>query len=331
MSSYTVNPAWRVLLCDLKVNPTNVLRRAGLPDDLFAREKSALTTDQYFALWRAIEAESGDPTLPLTIGAGISVESFDPPVFAAMCSVDLNTALGRIAHYKRLVMPMRLQVDVGDRATTLGLEWLETVNEPPPNLVATELVFFVQLARIATRAEIKPLEVCATTPMAPSADYESYFGVKVKRGDMSTLTFRATDARLPFLTANEKMWEFFEPDLRRQLSELEAAATTTDRARAALLELLPAGGASMREVARKLGTSTRTLQRKLKQEGISFQGLLNSTREELAKYYLRSSAMSGAEISFLLGYDDPNSFFRAFHSWTGTTPEQARGALLAGA
>ncbi len=45
---------------------------------------------------------------------------------------------------------------------------------------------------------------------------------------------------------------------------------------------------------------------------------------------LKTPTLSGTEISFLLGYDDPNSFFRAFHSWTGTTPEQARGALLAG-
>ena len=84
----------------------------------------------------------------------------------------------------------------------------------------------------------------------------------------------------------------------------------------------------MGEVARKLGTSTRTLQRRLKQEGKGFQEILARTREELARHYLKSSNLSGSEISFLLGYDDPNSFFRAFQSWTGTTPEQARGRLL---
>jgi len=51
-------------------------------------------------------------------------------------------------------------------------------------------------------------------------------------------------------------------------------------------------------------------------------------RESLAKYYLTTSAMTGAEISFLLGFEDPNSFFRAFHTWTGQTPRSMREATL---
>ena len=58
--------------------------------------------------------------------------------------------------------------------------------------------------------------------------------------------------------------------------------------------------------------------------GVTFQGVLNTTREELARHYLRTTSMSGAEISFLLGFADPTSFARAFREWTGTTPEQAR-------
>ncbi|MDJ0763663.1 MAG: AraC family transcriptional regulator [Myxococcota bacterium] len=47
-------------------------------------------------------------------------------------------------------------------------------------------------------------------------------------------------------------------------------------------------------------------------------------RQQLAVHHLKSSQMSGAEISFLLGFDDPNSFFRAFRAWTGETPDQVR-------
>jgi AraC-like DNA-binding protein len=81
-------------------------------------------------------------------------------------------------------------------------------------------------------------------------------------------------------------------------------------------------------VAAKLGASTRTLQRRLKQEGHTFQFLLNRTRSQLAKHYLKTSRMTGAEISFLRGFEEPNSFFGAFHDWTGETPEQARSAML---
>ena len=124
------------------------------------------------------------------------------------------------------------------------------------------------------------------------------------------------------------MWTFFETELNKRLSDLTESATNEDRVRSALLELLPSGEGSIDAVASKLGTSSRTLQRRLGMEGLRFQTVLEVTREALAKHYLRTSALSGAEISFLLGFKDPNSFFRAFNAWTGTTPERARLSLL---
>ena len=69
----------------------------------------------------------------------------------------------------------------------------------------------------------------------------------------------------------------------------------------------------------------------LEDEGTSFQQVLDATREGLARYYLGATGMAGAEISFLLGFEDPNSFIRAFHDWTGTTPERLRSQLRADA
>lgn len=326
VNTFTINPGWRLLLSDLGIRPVNVLRRAGLPDDVFGRTKATLSTDEYFRLWRSIEDEAADPELPLRIGAAISVEAFDPLIFAALCSPDLNMALKRIAHYKKLVCPMILHINVGDTSTSLELEWTNPPVEPPVSLVATELVFFVQLGRIATRSRLCPLDVRAPHPPEPKDAYTDYFGVEAQSGPSPLMTFKAEDAARPFLTANEKMWQFFEPDLQKQLSELDGFATTAERVCAALLELLPGGVASMSAVSRKLGTSSRTLQRRLQQEGATFQGLLNKTRENLAKNYLKTSNLSGVEISFLLGFEDSNSFFRAFHAWTGETPEQARSA-----
>ena len=97
-----------------------------------------------------------------------------------------------------------------------------------------------------------------------------------------------------------------------------------DRVHSCLLELLPTGESSIENIAKKLGVSKRTLQRRLKGESTSFKDVLNQTRKKLARYYLKNSNISGGEISFLLGFDDPNSFFRAFQTWTGTTPESFR-------
>ena len=326
--TYFVSPGWKVLLHDLGLNPRAVLRRADLPGDLFVRDKSALSQEQYFRLWQGIDEEADDPSLPLRIAGAVSVEAFDPPIFAALCCQDLNAALARVAHYKRLIAPMALHVDVSDDATTLELEWLDLTTVPPVSLVLTELVFFVQLARIATRVRVCPLE--ASSPSLPKQrrEYTEFLGVPVRQGDRIRLRFASADAARPFLSANETMWAFFETELNRRLSDLTGSATSEDRVHAALLELLPSGEGSIDAVAKKLGTSSRTLQRRLRTEGLGFQTVLDDTRETLAKHYLRTSALSGAEISFLLGFEDPNSFFRAFNAWTGTTPARARRNLF---
>jgi len=330
VGTYTIDHSWRLILAGLGLRPADVLRRAGLPGDLLNRERATLTQGEYFRLWRGLEQEAADPALPIRIGEAISgSEVFDPPIFAALCSPDLDTALGRIARYKALTCPMRLDVQVRAHSTTLGLSWLDAREEPPASLLATELVFFVALARLATRARVPPLSVVAPVALEPARAYAAWFGVAPRRGPRPELAFAAADARRPFLTANEGMWRSFEPDLQRRLAELDAGSSTSDRVRAALVELLPGGAASIEAVAARLGASSRTLQRRLKDEGQTFQDVLARTREELADHYLGSTALSSAEISFLLGFEDPNSFFRAFHAWTGTTPERARSERLA--
>lgn len=328
--AYPVWPGWRLLLQDLALHPANVLRRAQLPGDLFARDNASLDTPQYFRLWTALEAEAAeshtDLPLPVRIAQAMSADWFDPALFAALCSADLNAALTRIARYKRLVAPMALQVDTTPQHTTLTLAWLDKTLPPPPVLVAFELVFFVQLARLATRSRVQPVGLSSPVPLAPTAAYAQFFGCRGQAGPAASLSFSAEDARRPFLTANHGMWSFFEPALRKRLHDLDRLSTMTQRVHSALLEALPAGDLAMDAVCRKLGVSTRTLQRRLREEGGSFQKTLDQVRQSLARHYLEHSAMTGAEISFLLGFEDPNSFVRAFQGWTGTTPQSVRAA-----
>ena len=324
--SFAMHPGWRLLLKDVGIHAGNVLRRAGLPEDLLSRPSASLPTADYFRFWRALDEEADDPALGIRIGGAISAEAFDAPIFAALCSPDLNTALRRLARYKPLIAPIALHVHEDTTVTRLEIEALDRSAEPPESFVATELVFFVQLARLATRQQVEPVAVTTPKPPRPEAIYAEYFGCLVEVGAEHAVVFSAEDARRPFLTANEGMWQFFEPELRKRLSELDEKATLSARVRGALLEMLPSGTSSLPAVARRLAVSSRTLQRRLHAEGVSFQQVLEATREELARHYLNSSSMSGAEIAFLLGYEDPNSFFRAFHAWTGSTPEQIRGS-----
>jgi AraC-like DNA-binding protein len=323
-TEYAINPGWRLVMSDAGINVNNVLRRAGLPRDLFTSGAKTLTTNQYYALWEGLVEEAQQPDLPLLIGGAISLETFDPPLFAATCSPNLNVAARRIAQHKKLIGPLRLLV-TADTETELEMAW--PVDSPPPIALSTmELVFWVALVRMTTRHHVRPVRVTTPHPPEDSDSYRDYLGVGIQRGPRYTVVFSAEDATRPFVTANERMWEYFEPELRKRLSEMDTGTTVSERVRASLLELLPAGSGSMEAVASELMMSTRTLQRRLKNEGTSFQTVLNETRESLARHYLANSELPATEISFLLGYEDPRSFYRAVHAWTGLTPLLLRTA-----
>lgn len=273
-----------------------------------------------------MEEAFDDPTFPIKVGQAISVEAFSPPVFAALCSPNLNVALTRLSHFKKLIGPMTLDITESPDLITASLDCLDIDSLLPAPLIATELIFLVHLARLATREHIEPLSVTFSVALAKTDSYAEYFGVSPTQWESNSITFSALDARRPFLTVNEHIWKFFEPNLRRRLSDMDAETDFATRVRNSLLELLPSGRSSIDDVARKLAVSRRTLQRRLSDESTNFQIELNKTREQLARHYLNKSKLSGSQISFLLGFEDPNSFFRAFHSWTGTTPNQLRAS-----
>jgi AraC-like DNA-binding protein len=331
---FTLDPSIQVLLRDLGIPAGRVLRRAQLPAGLFRGGPVALTPDEYFRFWDALDAEGEDASLAVAIGQAISVEMFSPPIFAALCSPNLETAARRIATYKPLIGPVRVAITVDKAGLTVSYRWAAGMT-PPELLAATELVFWVALARIATRHQVRPVRV--TMPQLPpdAGPVADYFGVRLSKGPTWCVTFAAADAARPFLTESEPMWRFFAPELRRRLADLQTAASAAERVRAALVETLPAGDHTMTTVARHLATSPRTLQRQLQHEGTNFQAVLTDTREHLARHYLAHSAMTTAEIAYLLAYDDTNSFYRAFRTWTGSTPDAVRtantGAVAAGA
>jgi AraC-like DNA-binding protein len=87
---------------------------------------------------------------------------------------------------------------------------------------------------------------------------------------------------------------------------------------------IPSGLLTIEAMARKLVLSKRTLQRCLEEERTSYQQVATETREALARHYLEKIALPAAEVAFLLGFDEPNSFYRAFRQWTGRTPDSIR-------
>ena len=94
--------------------------------------------------------------------------------------------------------------------------------------------------------------------------------------------------------------------------------------RQAIETQLPQGDPDPAVIAKRVGMSLRNMQRKLAEEGSSFQALLDEIRAALARSYLDEGRYSVSEITYLLGFAGVSNFSRAFKRWTGVSPSAYR-------
>ncbi len=326
MKHFLIDKNYGTYLSGMGFSMDEVLKKAMLPEDLFARQTPSLTAEEYFRFMGAIDALSPDEQTLIRLAASEGIEAFSPPIFAAYCSRNALVCLKRLAQYKPLIGALLYQVEETETEVSVEILSGNEELELPEILVGIEFVFLVGLIRKATKETITPLSVTAKQPMKNSA-YADFIGKAITVGDKNRLVFSKEDALVPFISRNESMWEFFEPELKRRLSMMETDDSCAARVRSALMELLPSGECTIDDVAKKLGYSKRSLQRKLQEEDTNFQKQLNHTRELLARTYLANTDMTTEDIAFLLGYQESGSFLRAFTVWTGQTVNEYRNTV----
>lgn len=131
--------------------------------------------------------------------------------------------------------------------------------------------------------------------------------------------------RTPLVLRDERMRESLEAHAERILREQESGAGQLRiKVREVVARQLRGGDPSVQATARSLGLTSRTLQRRLSDDGVSYQALVDEVRAELAGRYLDSEGLSVTEVAFLLGYSEASAFARAYKRWTGKSPTEAR-------
>jgi len=323
MNQFIVDGRYKEILEYHKIDYREVLKKAELPVDILCRKTITMTEQQYYSFLDSIEVVGKIKGLAVSLATTDKIEQFSPPIFASFCSKNARMCIERLAKYKKLIGPMSLKLS--EENEEFKIEYLtgNPTLEFPEFLVKSEFSFFINIFRKATKENIKPIRMISKLQITDSS-LEEYAGTKVETGDKNQIVFSSKDMDIPFISFNEGMWDYFEPELNRRLSDLDTDDSTSARVRAVLTELLPAGICDIDEVALKLGLSKRTLQRKLSEENTSFQKQLNNTREILALHYIKNTQMTTNDIAFLLGYAELNSFLRAFVVWTGKNVSEFR-------
>jgi AraC-like DNA-binding protein len=138
------------------------------------------------------------------------------------------------------------------------------------------------------------------------------------------VVLRTVDLELPLMSSNPELVIMFEEKAEEFRAASDVEPELANRVRTVLQRMMRGELPDLGGVARALSISERSLQRKLGQEGVSFQHLVNEVRFSLAQRHLRNREVDAAEVSYLLGFSHPTSFYRAFKRWTGMTPEEYR-------
>ena len=241
--------------------------------------------------------------------------------YLIVTSDSVGHGLERLTKYLRLVNPnvvltVRREPDsvrvVVDRAQTpffteltLSLCVVRFIRETDDRFRASHVSFTHEPDDVAEYARVLRCRIRAKA---------SWNGVVVPKAALD----------LPLRRRDSALRSWLERRAAEILARLPASGDTCDEVRSVLSTQATAGEMTIRAVARRLSTTPRTLQRRLARAGTSFEALCDDARRQAAETYLATTALTIAEVTYLLGYSEPTAFHRAFRRWHGTTPQAFR-------
>lgn len=145
--------------------------------------------------------------------------------------------------------------------------------------------------------------------------------------DSNGIYFSSETLALENPQADIRLFELMEQQCEERLKRKQTEIAIEFRVRDEVLQRLSSRNLSLQNIARKLGMGERSLQRRLSESGMSFDGLVNDARKELSDELLRHSHLGLADISHRLGYSSSNAYSRAAKQWYGQAPSKMRANL----
>jgi AraC-like DNA-binding protein len=277
-------------------------------------------------LWQRAVEMTGNAAIGLNLAKVMRPGAMHVVGYALMSSSTLKESLLRLVRYQRIIAE---GADVRFFPTEQGYLLTLSIHgdQLPPARQSTEgsLASTLAFCRWLTNKPLVPLEVCFQGP--PPRDLEPYravFHAPLRfNAECDGLLMRHADMDIPLPTANAELAQLHDRFAGEYLARF-SDSRVTHQARQIMCRLLPQGEPRREAVAQMLHLSERTLQRRLGEEGTSFQQLLDDTRRTLAEQYLAQPDLALLEIAYLLGFADPSNFFRAFKRWFAMTPGEYR-------
>jgi AraC-like DNA-binding protein len=312
----------------LGLDTSQILRAAGLDRATLENPDVRLPAEQVDALWRNAYELSGDPNLALHAIEVLPFGAYRVIDFLASSAPTIGMALAKVSDYFPLIRngEIGLPYAVTETQVTVGLEAPTCPAAISRPYAEYTLAAVFLRTRTATNQRYPLIRVEFSHPQPEDiSEHERIFECPVVFGAATCQLVIARDVwDTPRIGSDPALFSVLDAHAKLLLDQLPNPAEIVSQVRQAIESELRGGHPQLESIARRLVMTPRTLQRRLRDQGLVFNDVLDAMRFRAARTYLAQPDVAVAEVAYLLGFAEQSSFNRAFRRWSGQTPTEYR-------
>ena len=322
----------RLVIAHLKsagVPVAPLLKRAGLTPELIAEPEERLSVRSQITLLDQAAIALKDDCIGFTLARDFDLREIGLLYYVMASSQTLGDALKRAARYSKITNEaLVIGYREGNRLI-ISLSYSGVPRHSDRHQIEFCMFAVIRICRALTGQNLVPQHFSiAHHRSGATSEMARFVGTKVEFGAETDEFALNADAReLPLIHSdtylNDLLLKNCEAALADRRADLSPLRTKVENA---ISSMLPHGRVPVKDVARSLGMSERTLTRKLSDEGLKFTEILQHLRRDLAVRYLDDRKLHVSKIAWLLGFQEVSAFTHAFKRWTGKTPSEMRKA-----
>ena len=313
----------RVTASIAAVDLASVLGSAG--SEAGPRADEHVDVRRYLEVWRRALQHVPDPAFPLRAAASMQLEDSEVFGFLAMSCENLGEAYDKSASYRALFsIGSGWELEIDENSTrVIWYPWPGDIADVAYRAAMDfAMVDMTNAVRRLARNGQRPTAV-RLRHSAPkdAAFYIEHFGVAPTFGTpLYELVYPPGLRDMPIASFNSRLRDYFDEQCRALTATMGSGSSLIGQVRKVLIAAMGGGDTTIEATAKTLAMSSRSLQRRLAEEGTRYNDLLAEVRAEFAKRYLADGTISASEVAYLIGFTEPPAFFKAFKRWTGMTP-----------
>lgn len=313
------------------VDVATFCRELGLPERAPENPDARVSLAVMGRAWVRAYALTGDAALALRVGAEATLSGLGIAGLVAAHAETVGEALESVGRYFVLVSG-GLELSVTTDQSGGALRVINQGTSATEWRLVIERIFAsaVAILRHETGGRGQPdrAEFSFAKPDHAAVYRELIVGDCRFGAECDALRFTREVLETSMAGRHARLQQVLTREAEQSLESLTSQPTLSQRLRTLVEELMGRGRCQASDAARALGMSERTLQRRLAEEDMTFQAVLDTVRHEQCLALLAARRLSMEQIAFACGFEEPSSFYRAFRRWTGKSPAQFRAPAL---